>query len=326
MNYGWEPRWLLENIEHFHFKNPTTRFQWWYFDVLLEDGSLLIVALVPKGWWPSIYAPDEEHSIVFASLRSPDGVIKKWTFSRPGEKLTRLKTGLLLGENFGLEKRGGEYYVSIKVDGLSLEMRVHASETPFAASPFGRMPHWLLRVLSLKHPPISYVSLVPRDQAHVRIETPDGILEKSGIAYHEQGRFDSVARDLPRDGWTWFHIFGKDWSIFGAEDAYINIRGENVLIQHGYPMHTEIFSISEKKYWQKDRRVLQKAKLDFKTSQIRLSVVFEPTDEENLIHYSALDVVQLWSTRFCNAKATIEFTGKIFNFVAPALLETCRSR
>lgn len=50
MNYAWEPRWLIEGIERFHFASPTTRFQWWHFDVLLDDASLLIVALVPHGW------------------------------------------------------------------------------------------------------------------------------------------------------------------------------------------------------------------------------------------------------------------------------------
>jgi hypothetical protein len=326
MNYAWEPRWLLENIERFHFTSPTTHFQWWYFDVLLNDGSLLVVALVPRGWWSSEFDSDTSRCTLFVSLRSPGETITKRTLSRPSSELRSWDGHLSLGEKFMLEKRTDEYFVSVKLDGISLDMRVHNSRQPFAASPFGRMPHWLVRALSLKQPPISYVTLVPRDHAQVKITTKDAVLEHDGIAYHEQGRFNGTSHDLPRDGWIWFHIFGKEWGVFGAENAYVHISGPETLLQLGFPMNNEVFTLTNKRFWHRDERVVQDVVLNLKTQDTVLTATFKSPDEENLIHYSASNTVELWSTRYANALVHIEHAGKTYDFTAPALLETCRSK
>ncbi len=199
----------------------------------------------------------------------------------------------------------------------------NAHATPFAASPYGRLPLWLMRFFGQHRQPISYVSLVPRDTAHVDLEVYGKEINQNGLAYHEQGRFDGTPREFQREGWTWFHIFGSEWNIFGAENAYIYITNGKDAIGHGYPMWHETFTLLKKEYRSHDPRVLQAAMLEFKTGKISLIAMFESSYEDDLIHLSSTDRSQLWSMRYSIAKVSIEYEGKTHKFSAPALLETC---
>ncbi|MEK7509087.1 MAG: hypothetical protein AAB605_00055 [Patescibacteria group bacterium] len=286
---------------------------------------MLIVALVPQQWWQSdLTSSDTSTSTLFVTLRSPSGVIKKWTVTRPQSELALSDARVALGDIFSIHKKNGEYHVAIRLDGIKGTLRVQSSVKPFAVSEFGTLPMWLLYMLSLKRAPISYVSFVPRDRAWVELEVENREIKQEATAYHEQGRFDGTAHDLSREGWIWFHIFGEEWGVFGAENAYIYITGDDTLIRHGYPMRKETFTLTRKQYWQYDKRVLQAATLDFKIPEISLTAIFEPTNEENLIHYSSSDSRELWSTRYTTARVSIEYSGKTYSFSSPALLETCR--
>jgi len=327
MNYRFlQPKWFLERTEHFNFLHPTAPFQWWYFDFLLEDGSTLIVAFVPHQWWPSKEIPDVSAASLFVTLRDPAGVIRKWVWPLPYGDLRYARGRITVGDVFSIEKRSLEYCVLIRTEGVWGDLRVRHSARPFAASPFGRLPLWLLRMAGQKRRPISYASLVPRDHAHIRLAGDGFQVDQGAIAYHEQGRLGSAPHDLGRDGWIWFHIIGKEWGIFGVEDSFICIRGERVSIQYGFPIRTEKYCLSAKEYLDTDNRVLKAAVLEFVTPKVSLHVRFEPSHEEDLTYWPSSDNRQLWSIGYATARVRLEYRGKIHEFSAPALLETCRCR
>jgi hypothetical protein len=327
MNYSLlQPRWFLEKIERFHFENPATRFQWWYFDLLLKDGTILIVAFVPQQWWPSVITPDVSKSALFITLRHPSGQIQKWVQNYPASALKLSPNRVAVENIFSIEKKGRVYYVSIKIEGVSGHIQVRAEVAPFAASPFGILPLWLLRMFSQKRSPLSYVSLVPRDRAHVQLEGENFKLDQEALGYHEQGRFDGTPHEFQREGWIWFHIFGKDWGIFGAENTFMYITDGESVIQHTFPMRSETYTILEKKYLQNDNRILQSATLHFKTPEISLSIVFEPSNEDNLTYWPSSEGQELWSIRYATAQVRIEHKGKVETFSAPAILETCKCK
>jgi len=327
VNYRFlQPKWFLEKIERFHFLSPTTRFQWWYFDLVLEDGAIIIIAFVPQLWWPS----DVEHGVstsrLFVSLRHTSGTVERWVVDRPSREFKLSDGHAEIADIFSLNKEDGEYHLSVRLPEVKASVQVKATVAPFAASPFGVLPLWLLRLFSQKRLPLSYASLVPRGRARVQLQTSDVNIDQIAMAYHEQGRFEGEPSEFQLKEWAWFHVVGTEWSIFGAEDTFIHITDGHSTIQRGFPMQRETYILSEKQYLENDSRVLQKAALFFKTSEISLNVLFEPSREENLTHWSSADARQLWCIRRATARVHIEHAGKIHDFSAPALLETFRCR
>ncbi len=119
MNYcGLQPRWFLEKIERFHFQNPDAPFQWWYFDLLLQDGSLFIVAFMPRQWWPSQTNSDVSQGTLFVTLRDPAGSIQKWQISSPHNKLTHTDMRIAVEGLFMIEKKDNAYRVSVTIEDI----------------------------------------------------------------------------------------------------------------------------------------------------------------------------------------------------------------
>ncbi len=329
MNYrALEPQWFLDKIERFHFSSPIAPMQWWYFDFLLKDGSMLVIAFVPEQWWQSHDSSDISTNTLFVTLRNASGVMQKWTQVCPRSELTYSNMHLELGKLFSIKKEKGKYLVSIQMEGIRARIEVTPSVPSFAASPIGIVPELILHLFSQKTPALSYVSLVPYGNAQVELETDGSRSTEGALAYYEQGRFDGKPEELGFDGWMWFHIFNKEWNMFGSEDTYMCINGSHADIRHGLPMRREKFTVTGKKYLEQDGRVLQAVTISFRTSEITVTATLEALNKEevDIIHWHSLDEKQFWSTRHAIANVHIEYRGKTFNFSAPALLETCRCR
>src|SRR5262249_11617151 len=47
----WQPASRLTSLQERQFARPPAKMQWWYFDALMSDGGVLVVAFVPRKWW-----------------------------------------------------------------------------------------------------------------------------------------------------------------------------------------------------------------------------------------------------------------------------------
>ncbi len=327
MNYRYlQPQWLLNAIERFHSSRPTTRFQWWYFDFVLEDGTVLIVAFVPQQWWPSMFSPEVANAILFVSLRDPLGAIKQWTTIRPSTTFTNTLGRVGISNIVSVTKKGGEYRIVLNYEDIGGEINIKRSMPSFAASPFGILPTWLLRLLSQKRAPISYAALIPRGDANIKLKLGNKNIEGRALAYHEQGRFDGTTDEFQRKGWVWVHILGKEWSIFGAEDTFMYMTNGKTAIEHTFPMRREKLVMADKQYSGEEGHIVKGARMEFKTAEVSLSVTFEPSNEKSLTHWLSTDSHEIWSISHAIAHVHIEHKGKRYDFSAPSLLETVRCR
>ena len=260
---------------------------------------------------------------MFVSIRLPDGQIRRRTVTFGLDALRRSDRRIACADSFSIEKMDTGYEIQIEIEGVTGTVRVNPQVAPFAASPFGALPTWLLRLFGQQRPPIAYTSFVPRGSAQVHLNVDELCIQQTGIAYHEQGRFQGTTHEFQFEGWFWFHVLGSEWTIFGAENTFLYMTDGNRIIPHTYPLRKETFVVSKKVYSPVDPRVITAATLQFSTDEISLSVEFDQLDEGNLTYWPSTDPSQLWCIRQAIARVQIRQGKSHHSFSAPSLLETC---
>jgi hypothetical protein len=284
--------------------------QWWYFDALLNDGGVLVVAFVPRKWWREAAGAKLDDGFLFVSVLRPDGKTRVFTRSFESSGLRCFKAGVEAGGKFaiGFDPSGSRprYKLSFSMEGLQGSLEATCLEKPFSPLPFGTRPGG---------PGFAYVAQVPRGAVFGALTLHSEPIPVDGVLYHEQGRFDDLPERLS-EGWQWFHFLHPDWNLFGVPGLFAFIQNEDRKLFSGVRFSGNSYGMNAP--------LLEKGELHFKKGDLRLRLSADADRWADLISFPSADSRQLWSTGVTTARLIGTACGKAVDCPGQVILETCR--
>jgi hypothetical protein len=225
---SWQPGALLMKLQERNFLEATARMQWWYFDIAMEDGSVLVVAFMPRKWWRDKADARTEEGFLFASLMTADRKVRSFGKAFQPGTISCSKDAVEVPGQMSISvapgaDRGQVYRLSFALDGFEGDLEVSSSVNPYSPMPGGRKPglaRTLFEGAGFGASDFTYVSQVPGGTARGAITLDSHRVAVLGRAYHEQGRLEDAAESLS-GGWHWFHFIHPQWHVFGTPAAFI---------------------------------------------------------------------------------------------------------
>jgi hypothetical protein len=332
-------RWLqsaaaLRKLERQNFLEKKARMQWWYVDILMNDGSVLLVAFVPKKWWLDTVDASLDDAFLFVTMVSgADRTSRSVSKTLDASRLRSAERGL------GLEIPGAltiardagdpaTYRFTFDVPEIQGWLEVRSQARPFSAFPRGTLPALGRAVLlggRLGTEAFSYVTQVPRGTVSGTLTMGGERIVVDGHAYHEQGRFDDAPARLSK-GWFWCHFLHPEWNVFGSPGVFLYVQqrqdrpifaGFNLFDRSlglknrtmaGEPPHPPVFSGGEMRFGYRG---------------LRLSITADPKRNMPLISFPSATTRQIFHTLVTDAELTVERTGTVNSFAGQMILETC---
>ena len=337
-------RWLqsasaLKKLERKSFLETKAKMQWWYVDIVMNDGSVLMMAFVPRKWWPDTPDANLDDALVMVSwLSAADGRVRSVSSTLDASRMR------VSGERgLSLEIPGaisitrspeelGTYRFGFELPEVQGSVEVRALARPFSAFPGGRLPA-LGRAALLGSPlggdAFEYISHVPRGAASGALTMGSEKVAVDGHAYHEQGRFDEAPERLSK-GWFWCHFLHPEWNIFGSPGVFMYVQQQQRLDQpifsgfnlfdrsmgfknkttSGDPAHHKVFSGGE---------------MRFAYDGLKLSIAADPNkNKPPLLSFPSATTKQIYHTLVTDAELTVQRGGGAVDKVAgQMILESC---
>lgn len=324
----------LRKLEQKNFLENKAKMQWWYVDVVMSDGSVLLVAFVPKKWWPDVASANLDDALVFvAMVDGKDRKSRSVTRTLDSSRMQISKDGLRLevpGVTIVREDTNPVTYRFVfDLDEVKGQLDVRAVSRPFSAFPMGSLPGVGRAALlggALSGEAFSYVSQVPRGKASGELSWGGDRIAIDGHAYHEQGRFDDAPERLSRKGWFWCHFLHPEWNVFGSPGVFLYVQKEEQ-----QPVFSG-FNLFDKSMGFKNRtlegegphhKIYSGGEMRFVYDGLQLSVKADPKRNAPLVSFPSATTRQIYHTLVTDAELTVETKGTTKRIPGQMILESC---
>jgi len=331
-------RWLqsasaLRRLERQNFLDDKAKMQWWYFDIVMGDGSVLMIAFVPKKWWPDARDANLGDALIFVTtMRASDRKVRSVTRTLDGAQL-RVSDGPLALELPGmkLSREDGDpaiYRFAFDLPDLKGAVEVRALAQPFSAFPRGTLPSLGRKALlggPLRGGPFSYVAQVPRGAASGALTLAGENIPVDGFAYHEQGRFDDAPERLSK-GWFWCHFLHPEWNVFGSPGVFLYVQREDQApLFRGFNLFDRSLGFKNKSTSGADthHKVFSGGEMRFAYNGLKLSFKADPARNAALVSFPSATTRQIYHTLVTDAQLVVGERGATKEIDGQMILESC---
>lgn len=318
----------IRKTEVANFSGTKSITQWWYFDCVLEDSSLLVVMFTPYQWWSESESMPTNKALVYISYKPLNGEVvtstkvfnagdvsyTDSTISCPVFKLARKH-----------EKNTRRYNLRFDLTDIQGSLDIVSSTKAFSPFPGGAVGKFLSKyVLKLDGdaPVFRYAAHVPQGDANCNLNIRGKQLNQHGKAYHEQGMFRGTPDQLG-GGWAWVHFVSKTFNVFGKPQDFICFEKNKKKVISGTTFFDRGMVLSDITYSTSQKNLLTGGTLSFESGKLEFNIEAIATATP-LIVIPSVNTTQLWGTvaqpsviRYTENGITIEETGWLF-------LETCK--
>lgn len=302
---------------------PMAQMQWWYFDFLLRDGSVLVVGFSPKKWWRDHEEASREEPFFRASLLTSDGKVHSFNKSFPPGSLASSKGRVEIPGQLSISYEQGQYRLQFNMEGFQGLLKVTDISRPFSPLPFGRIPGWI-RSLFFKAPKgvpdFTYAAQVPRGKVSGSIAFQSHPARAEGWAYHEQGRFDALPEHLSQ-GWFWFHFLHPEWNLFGTPE-FISVQEKEKVHFSGLSLFDPHYEVKNRVFDSKNPKILCGCEIHFTHKKKKFRIDAFPETAVPLISCPSIYSQQLWTTLSVASELKIGSDGEMKTYAGKILLET----
>lgn len=293
-------RWLqsakaLERLEQVNFLGKNARMQWWYIDVVMTDGSVLLAAFVPKKWWQDTDDANLDDALVMVAilggtdrrLRSVSKTVDASGIRNSGQGLCLEIPGLTIAREGGSH---AIYRFTFDLPEVKGSLEAHAVAQPFSAFPAGKLSGLAQAALlggRLGTEAFSYVSQVPRGKASGELTLGSERIVIDGYAYHEQGRFDDAPERLTKKGWFWCHFPHPEWNVFGSPRVFLYVQQHERPIFRGFNLFDRSLGFKNRTLTGEPphHRVFSSGDMRFAYGGLDLSITADPRRNRPLISF-----------------------------------------
>lgn len=317
----------IKKTEYLNFTEEKAMTQWWYYDCVFDDGSVLVLLFTPYQWWDEFEKMPTNKSLFYLSYMNAQGnVISQRKVFDASE--VQYAPNSIKSSCFEItrahDKSNRIYSINFFLDSINGTININSIQKAFSPFPRGSMSATISNILKKKVKGLAYryAAHVTEGKVHCNINMNENLLALKGKAYHEQGWVTGTADQLG-DGWTWFHFVSKNINIFGTSEQFFSLE------KHGKRLYGGLnkkCSISEMNYSDTEMHLLTRGNLTFHSNKISFGLTPTGTAYTPLIVMSSVDTDQLWGSvlqptaiKFRYKKTELEETGVM-------LLETCRMK
>lgn len=287
----------FKKTENLNFAGEKAHTQWWYFDCVFEDGSVLVFLFTPHHWWDDKKEPDK--SLFYISYMNTHREVKSISKVFNREELCYDENSLET-PYFNLKKSHEKsrriYTVDFNVEEIKGSATIVSSSKGYSPFPTGSMGKFATRhILKLKGENLAfrYASHVPQGKVDCSLKINNKSLILSGKAYHEQGWFTGTPDQMGK-GWNWFHFVSKNVNIFGKPEDFICLEKKGKRLVAGISFKE--YALSDKAYADKTETIMLGGKLTFLSKKLSFNIVPTGKPSTPLIYIPSTNSHQAWGT------------------------------
>ncbi|MCX4242993.1 hypothetical protein [Paraliomyxa miuraensis] len=321
----------LRKLETRNFVGEMGKMQWWYVDVLMDDGSVLMIAVVPKKWWPDQEGADLDDAFVMVSLmRAEQGDVLSVsrTIDTANARGTESPLSYELPDAVRIVRNDDGYSFFFELEEVRGRVDLRSRTDVFSAFPRGTLPSWARAFLlggGGGREPFSYVTYVPRGEASGQLTLRGEEVSVCGAAYHEQGRFMDPAHALSR-GWFWCHFLHPEWNVFGSPGMFLYVqRGTDEPVFRGFNLLGKRFELENRRSTRVPRhpKVYCGGDMRFQRGKYTLSIHAEPDGQVPMLSFPSATTRQIYHTLVTDAQLLIEGPSGRERVDGRMIFETC---
>jgi len=319
---------FIRKTENRNFTDDKSITQWWYFDCMLDDGSLLVFLFTPYQWWSAHEKMPTHKSLVYVSYLKPNGELFTASETTNAADVlymhNRIESSCFSLER-AHEKGKRRYNVTFNMKDVQGTVKIDSDADAFSPFPGGKLIPWAAKnILKLKSesPLFRYAAHVPHGNARCDLRLGGNAAKLNGRAYHEQGMFRGSPHEMV-PCWSWFHFASKSFNVFGTPLEFFCLEKNGQKKIGGFTFLDEGCVLSDVQYHGEQKHLITGGALNFRSSQLSYSIT--PSGSRTpMVVIPCFDSIQLWGTvaqqstiRYTEKGETIEETGWL-------LLETCQ--
>ncbi|MFL5730547.1 MAG: hypothetical protein ACJ75J_13760 [Cytophagaceae bacterium] len=317
----------LRKTETLNFTGEKAMTQWWYYDCVLEDGSVLVFLFTPYQWWDKKEKMPTYKSLFYFSYMYPDGRVvseqKIFDAAQVQYNDDRIKAPCFeIVRMHDLKARN--YTVSFYLDSIQGSVKINSDGKAFSPFPRGSMSSTVTSLFKRKVKGLAYryAAHMPQGKVVCDLKLQDKKIDLSGKAYHEQGWFTG-SPDRMGDGWTWFHFVSDNINVLGTPGQFFCFENTGKRLVGGLEKNC---CLTEMVYAEEPSGFLTRGKLSFHSR--KLSFEISPTGKASvpLICLPSDETDQLWGTVCQPSFITLSYKGKESREKGVLFLETCRMK
>ena len=314
----------IEKTEDLNFTGEKALTQWWYYDCVFEDGSVLVILFTPYKWWDETVNYPANKSLFYLSYMKANGEVVTSQKTIDVSEIV-YSNDSIKSPYFEIirthEKQNRSYTVNFFLDSINGSVKINAYEKAFSPFPRGSMSSTITQLFKKNAKGLAY-----RYSAHVtegivkcKIELKKMVIELSGKTYHEQGWFTGRP-DQMGDGWVWFHFVSKSMNVFGTAGKFFCLEKNGKCIIGG--LEKKCF-FSEMTYSGTQKNLLIGGKLILNSKKLSFEISPVGKTSYTLICLPSVDTDQLWGTVL--QESGIEYTSKKNVLIEDGVMfiETC---
>ncbi|MFN6946570.1 MAG: hypothetical protein ACK4ND_16605 [Cytophagaceae bacterium] len=319
----------LRNIEVHNFSGPKTKTQWWYFDCLSEDGSVLAFMFTPYQWWSEEKWDNGEKSLFYISYRNNEGhVLKdKAVFDSSKVKFTENSIKSPFFELYKMHgKKNRNYNIEVFLKKIKASIKIHSDLKPFSPFPTGRFDRFVSKYLigfKGTAPDFQYASYVPSGKMEWSLDVEGQKVQNTGLAYHEQGRFNGLANEMGQ-GWIWIHFVSERLNIFGKPGIFLFVQMDGKVLFDGITILRKC-QLSNEKYSEDQKDTLINGSLHYYSKSMLFEIVPLGLPSQVLLSVRSYNGRKTWASVVQPSKINFRYKDKEFSEEGNLILETCKT-
>lgn len=318
----------IRKSENENFAGNKSLTQWWYFDCVLEDGSVLVFLYAPYQWWSEGDSGSSNKSLLYFSCLDKNGLVTS-------EKKVFDISEVEFGENFisstyfslkkSHEKNNRNYQLDISLDEIKGSLKINSVNKAFSPFPGGDMGRFATKyILKLdgEDPIFRYASHVPEGKVQGNISLGDSTKTIFGKVYHEQGMFRGLPHQMG-NGWAWFHFVSDRYNIFGTPEEFFCMQKDGEKIIGGITLFNKGCVLSDKVYDSVNTNLIVKGKMNFESSNLSFNIESNGKSKV-LVSIPSSSTDQLWGTVAQPSTIKVIQDSKLEEEEGWLFIETCK--
>ena len=320
-------RWIRKT-EDWNFSGVKSKTQWWYYDAVLADGSVLIFMFTPVQWWSENSNDASNQALACVSLLSTDGnvVTTKEGFDANSVKYSEYK---IQCKAFTIERKHGRnnrhYTIELNLPRAKGSVVIDSFTKAFSPFPGGVVNTFVSKhLLKLKgeKPLFRYAAHVPHGEARCDLQIDDQLVRQAGKAYHEQGMFRGLPEYLGK-GWAWIHFVSNTFNIFGKPQDFVCLEKNGKKTISGTTFFDRGVVLSDVVYDMEEKNLIVSGALSFRSNKLEFTVTPSATGIPLIVIPSA-ETEQLWGTVAQRSTLRYKQDGGAVEEQGWLLIETCK--
>lgn len=321
----------LDRVERANFVGEKGQMQWWYVDILMHDGGVLMIAYVPKKWWPDVDEANLDDGFLMVSLlRAGQSEVLSInvTLDPSTTIVSEQELAYEIPSALRITRTKDGYTFHFELDEIRGQVDLQREASVFSAFPWGSLPGWgrtLLLGGGAGRDAFNYVTCLPRGRATGQLTLHGEQVAISGPAYHEQGRFIPPAEALSR-GWFWCHFLHPEWNVFGSPGLFLYVqRGTEEPVFRGLNVFGKNFELENRRSTRvpKHPKVYCGGDMRFEHKDLTLTIHAEPDGQTPLISFPSATTRQIYHTLVTDAQMTVKGRGGLERVDGRMIFETC---